>query len=326
MSENKWYALWKMATVHPDLKIDYFHNIDTKEKAYWLGFLYADGTIYRNGTSTRIAIELGRKDEDVIDRFCQSLGLTKERKKYRIHDNTKRVLIGFGCKRITNDLLRHGLKFLKSKTMEYPKLNRRDLELAFLLGYFDGDGKQRTTRLFSGSRRFLEQVSKRFDLQFKAHENRRESRLNGRKIKGTEYYMHLGAKLFNEMMENYENSMPRKRWHPCNPEDKLKKAHEVRSMEQTSQNRLTREAWRSITREELEKLVWQMPLEQISRTYYVSRGGTVADKCDRLRILRPRKNYWQKQSSQTAISQRSQDLEQATELRQRAQRNNIPMH
>jgi hypothetical protein len=28
---------------------DYFHNIDTDEKAYWLGFLAADGAIYHNG-------------------------------------------------------------------------------------------------------------------------------------------------------------------------------------------------------------------------------------------------------------------------------------
>jgi hypothetical protein len=39
LSMAQWYRMWKAHTVHPDLKIDYFENINTKEKAYWLGFL-----------------------------------------------------------------------------------------------------------------------------------------------------------------------------------------------------------------------------------------------------------------------------------------------
>ncbi len=224
-------------TVHPDLKIDYFHNINTKDKAYWLGFLYADATMVEIGTKTRLELELKRKDEESIDRFCDFLGLDKNRKRHRIHEKTERTLVSFACKNITNDLLSHGLKCRKSKIIKYPSLKRRDLELAFLLGYFDGDGKQGTTRLFSGSKLFLKQIKKRFNLKFKVHISKRECRLNGRWIKGVEYYLHLGADLFNEMMENYKDSMPRKRWHPCNLEDKHQRSNEALTPEKRQRRR-----------------------------------------------------------------------------------------
>lgn len=40
--------------------LTYFENIDTEEKAYWLGFLYADG--YVNANEDKIELCLAEKD------------------------------------------------------------------------------------------------------------------------------------------------------------------------------------------------------------------------------------------------------------------------
>jgi hypothetical protein len=291
LSMNHWYKLWKRYTVHPSLEINYFKTIDSKEKAYWLGFIYADGSISGNGTMIRI--ELGQKDEGQIDRFCTTAGLDKNRKLYRIREGSERVAIQFRCKAMRDHLLKHGVKVRKSKTIEFPKLFDRDLELAFLLGYYDGDGKQNTTRIMSGSMGFLEQIKERFNLSFRINATQRESEICGRRIKGTEYYMHLGTELFNEMMENYTRSMPRKRRLFCDSDERQRRVVEAHSAKKVRERKELQREWRAITKEKLEKLVTEMPLRQIAAEYNITECA-VAEKCDKYGISRPEKNYWQK--------------------------------
>jgi len=73
----------KPFTVHPSLKAAYFHAVNTKEKAYWLGFLYADGFITRTQRAVQIRLRLRIDDKDTIDRFCRCLGLDKSKKECR---------------------------------------------------------------------------------------------------------------------------------------------------------------------------------------------------------------------------------------------------
>ena len=58
------------------LNEDYFENIDTEEKAYWLGFLLADGNIsysgrYNKGRHLRIALQ--NKDKNHLEKMKFSL-------------------------------------------------------------------------------------------------------------------------------------------------------------------------------------------------------------------------------------------------------------
>ena len=47
------------------LDIDYFKTIDTPEKAYWLGFICADGCIYKDGGKLTIMV----KDREICEKF-----------------------------------------------------------------------------------------------------------------------------------------------------------------------------------------------------------------------------------------------------------------
>jgi hypothetical protein len=209
----RWYRIWKTNTAHPNLRIDYFHEINIKEKAYWLGFLYADGFLTGDLEQAKyIRLEVKRDDEDIIDKFCRSLGLEKSKKEYRTHGLTKSVEIRFACKLMVLDLMRMGLVLRKSKIIEFPKLLNREIELAFLLGFYDGDGRQNSPEFTSGSKRFLGQVKYRFGLPYKLRMECYDKEIYGRKIKeGTKYRLWLGVDLFNEMLENYTKSMGRKR-------------------------------------------------------------------------------------------------------------------
>jgi hypothetical protein len=60
------------------------------------------------------------------------------------------------------------------------------------------------------------------------------------------------------------------------------------------ERRKLQEGWRAITKDELRKLVEQMPLTHIAERYNVSRGSSIAYKCKKLGISIPKQGYWQK--------------------------------
>ena len=67
-----------MTRTHPDLKEDYFEKIDTKEKAYWLGYLFADGYIQiLKNNSRRIEMYIQKKDEWLINKFAECINANK---------------------------------------------------------------------------------------------------------------------------------------------------------------------------------------------------------------------------------------------------------
>lgn len=47
------------------LDVDYFKIIDSPKKAYWLGFICADGCIYKNGGKLTLMV----KDKEICDKF-----------------------------------------------------------------------------------------------------------------------------------------------------------------------------------------------------------------------------------------------------------------
>jgi hypothetical protein len=263
---------------------NYFERIDTKEKAYWLGFLYADGcvNIDKRNNAKRLMINLSIKDEIVIDRFLEAIQSNAK----KTNEATKTRII-IGSNQMCNDLIKYGCLPRKSKIIELPRLDSRELYIAFLLGFYDGDGTQNKTVITCGSVKFLEQIKEMFHLPFKIQINEHDGYIEGnRSIHGTGYYMCIGAELFNKMMDNYTNSLLRKRRRFCTNEEKATRAANASRIDQ--KGKLT------ITKEILQQLVWEKPSIEIARELDVS-DSAIAKRCKKLGIKKPGPGYWAKQ-------------------------------
>lgn len=129
---------------------DYFQIIDTSEKAYWLGFLYADGCInrkYKNDklSSMQLELSLSIKDKAHLQKFALSLDSNvpiKERLvKYKDSEYGACRLLVCNTK-ICYDLIDKGCTPQKSTTVRMPNdhIIPFHLKSDFLRGYFDGNG------------------------------------------------------------------------------------------------------------------------------------------------------------------------------------------
>lgn len=112
-------------------------KIDTEEKAYWLGFLYADGSV--GSTDNRIELTLAEKDLDHIKKFKNFIGLDN---KISYRSSSKAYRYCFKNKIFKQILIEKGCVPKKSLILEFPTHEQVPVYLQrhFIRGYFDGDG------------------------------------------------------------------------------------------------------------------------------------------------------------------------------------------
>lgn len=125
---------------NPNLNEDYFKNIDTQNKAYFLGLIIADGNVHKftKGKTSRnsvISISLQDGDSYILQKFREETSSTR-----KVSND------GRGCSqmmvhsnKMANDLQKYGIVPNKSfKTylpnIEYPLMRH------VIRGIFDGDG------------------------------------------------------------------------------------------------------------------------------------------------------------------------------------------
>ncbi len=130
------------------LNESYFEVIDTEDKAYFLGLLFADGSVQKiqksdNGYSHTISLELNTEDRDVIAQFVKSIDTNLKVKDYhRVTDGRERNMskITIHSKKIFEDLWNLGKRPMKVDTCVIVPDLPNDLVRHFIRGYFDGDG------------------------------------------------------------------------------------------------------------------------------------------------------------------------------------------
>lgn len=124
------------------LRIDetVFNVIDTDEKAYWLGFIYADGNI--SSTGYRFEINLSVKD---LAHMLKLKNFLKYEEDIRFSENNGHPACRLAVrnKNLWQQLNNKGCVPNKSLILKFPDLSifkTQDLVWSFIRGYFDGDG------------------------------------------------------------------------------------------------------------------------------------------------------------------------------------------
>lgn len=116
---------------------NYFENIDTEDKAYFLGLLYADGCVSKDEDNNRISLTLQYGDKNIVEKMSDYI-LQENKVKYNEKNNT--VRLQFKYKQIKDDLATHGCMPVKSFKIRMPTTVPKDLMRHFLRGLYDGDG------------------------------------------------------------------------------------------------------------------------------------------------------------------------------------------
>lgn len=133
----------------------FFQKIDTEEKAYWLGFIAADGSIKRE--TYEIYLEIKNSDKRHLQKFLNSLesnGKVKDTKQ------GKAARVTVCCKHMGLQLNYLGLTPDKTKKFNFKwECIPDNLMRHFIRGYFDGDGGIGKTNRSSGYNNWWASIS-----------------------------------------------------------------------------------------------------------------------------------------------------------------------
>ena len=149
-----------------------FQRIDTEEKAYYLGILFAD--CYISKSYDKLQWNVGEQDKDELHKFKNTLNANFSITKRNSNTNNKQYIsygISICNKKLITDLANQGLVAGKNNRM-LPLLDNEIMK-HFLRGYFDGDGYfsiyDRDNRLgydfgYVGSYDIVTSIAERFEL------------------------------------------------------------------------------------------------------------------------------------------------------------------
>jgi intein-encoded DNA endonuclease-like protein len=116
---------------------NFFSTINTEEKAYYLGLLYADGNV----SNKVVSITLQDKDIKILEKFKECLKYTGPLLTINKTGNRQnQIKLAITSSKLVSDLLKHGLYPNKGTTLTFPLTVPKKLQHHFIRGYFDGDG------------------------------------------------------------------------------------------------------------------------------------------------------------------------------------------
>ena len=144
---------WRDADIHDTkgrhvypFNFDYFEDIDSNDKAYFLGLLAADGNVFKrnNNDNTQAIIKLALQYEDryVLEVFKEYV---LSNKPLRVRTKESKLFINCFCElelvsdKMMQDLSKYNITPRKTYTFVMPDLDDQFIS-HFIRGYFDGDG------------------------------------------------------------------------------------------------------------------------------------------------------------------------------------------
>lgn len=122
----------------------YFNQIDCPTKAYWLGYILADGSINTHSPMNRLVFYCKKDDIEILENFANCIDCSHNyiKKEHRKRKNLNgynfeydAIYLYFDSKEIVYNLFKHGMNKKDWLTFKDEDYNR-----AFSLGFLDGDG------------------------------------------------------------------------------------------------------------------------------------------------------------------------------------------
>ena len=176
---------------HNELKFDntVFDTIDTEEKAYWLGFMYADGYVSKNGVTVELSLK--GDDREHLEKFRDFLHNKNEVRMGKSKCEGKdfsRCRLTMTDKHFHDALIDKGCVPNKSLILTFPEMsvfNSEELVRHFVRGYVDGDGcvylgQGYATFNIVGTKEFLDSIIQLYpNINFcKKHKDKRHPNYN----------------------------------------------------------------------------------------------------------------------------------------------------
>lgn len=154
---SSYYTKW-----HIDEK--YFDVIDTPDKAYIIGLLYADG--YNNMSSHRVSLSLQETDKSILEKIreCIDYDCPLIFKDYNSKNPNwqNQYELSITRKYLSEQLAKLGVVQNKSLILTFPQWLDSNLYFDFIRGYFDGDGHISTKECrisLVGTQSFCEEIA-----------------------------------------------------------------------------------------------------------------------------------------------------------------------
>lgn len=177
-------------------KADYrkFQTIDSPEKAYWLGFIAADGCNYERDYNATVLINISQVDREHLEKFKIFMNsdviIQDHIQTEGFSNNSKMSKISFNSKEMSHDLAVVGVPPRKSLILEPPKI-KEEFYLPYILGYFDGDGSIFETKQglwgisIEGTKEVLTWINKVLNIEAKLEKRNDDDKNN--------YYIRCGG-------------------------------------------------------------------------------------------------------------------------------------
>lgn len=130
----------KFKLYSPDFVEDYFEDINTEKKAYFLGLLITDGNIFDNYKTKshppNINLTLQEQDKYLLESLKNELKIKKE----ITHDGRGSCQLAVFSNKMAEDLKVFGIVPNKTFSIHFPILKEKRLMPHLIRGIIDGDG------------------------------------------------------------------------------------------------------------------------------------------------------------------------------------------
>lgn len=137
LNEYKVERYSKTKLFSPDLDEHYFDQIDTEEKAYFLGLIITDGCIYSaKKKQPMVAMSIQECDVYILEKFCEEIKSNKS----PTSDGRGAYGLQIISDKLVSGLRQYGLRERKTLNCTFPQNIPVDLYSHLVRGIFDGDG------------------------------------------------------------------------------------------------------------------------------------------------------------------------------------------